>query len=44
VDGAGRRGIAIPWRTHARIGIPVTMVSLAIAALGLWARAALSAR
>jgi Na+/H+ antiporter NhaD/arsenite permease-like protein len=31
VDAAARRGIAIGWRDHARIGIPVTLVTLAIA-------------
>jgi len=31
-DVAARRGIPIDWRDHARIGIPVTLVSLAIAA------------
>ena len=37
VDAAARRGIAISWREHARIGIPVTIVTLAIVAayLGL---------
>ena len=32
VDAAARRGIAIGWRQHARIGIPVTFVTLAIVA------------
>jgi Na+/H+ antiporter NhaD/arsenite permease-like protein len=32
VDAAARHGIAISWRDHARIGIPVTLVTLAIAA------------
>jgi Na+/H+ antiporter NhaD/arsenite permease-like protein len=31
VDAAARRGIAVSWRDHARIGIPVTLVTLAIA-------------
>ena len=43
VDVAGRRGISIPWRLHARVGIPVTVATLAIAAASLWVRAALSA-
>ncbi|MFN8179768.1 MAG: anion transporter [bacterium] len=43
IDVASRRGVATPWRTHARIGLPVTIATLAIAALALWARAALSA-
>lgn len=33
VDAAGRRGIAIDWRRHARTGVPVTMATLAITAL-----------
>ncbi|HUW38460.1 MAG TPA: anion transporter [Rhodocyclaceae bacterium] len=32
VDAAARRGIAIGWREHARIGIPVTLATLAIVA------------
>ncbi|HEY2560501.1 MAG TPA: anion transporter [Caldimonas sp.] len=32
IDAAARRGIAIDWRGHARIGVPVTLVTLAIAA------------
>ena len=42
VDAAGRRGIAISWREHARIGIPVTLVTLTIVAFYLalrWAAA-----
>ncbi len=35
VDAAARRGIAIGWRDHARIGIPVTFVTLTIAAIYL---------
>jgi Na+/H+ antiporter NhaD/arsenite permease-like protein len=35
VDAAARRGIAIGWRDHARIGIPVTLVTLAIVAIYL---------
>lgn len=35
VDQARRLGIAIDWRTHARIGIPVTIATLAIAAAWL---------
>lgn len=30
VDLAGRHGIAIDWRTHARIGIPVTVMTLLV--------------
>jgi Na+/H+ antiporter NhaD/arsenite permease-like protein len=32
VDAAGRQGIVIGWREHARVGIPVTIATLAIAA------------
>jgi Na+/H+ antiporter NhaD/arsenite permease-like protein len=32
VDAAAKRGIAIDWRTHARVGVPVTLVTLAAAA------------
>jgi Na+/H+ antiporter NhaD/arsenite permease-like protein len=38
VDSAARRGIHIDWRRHARIGIPVTLATLAIAAAYLWLR------
>ncbi len=34
VDAAARRGIAIDWRRHARVGVPVTLATLALA--GLW--------
>jgi Na+/H+ antiporter NhaD/arsenite permease-like protein len=36
VDQAARYGISISWREHARVGIPVTLVSLAVAVLWLW--------
>ena len=39
VDAAARRGIPISWRTHARIGIPVTLASLAASAAWLAWRA-----
>jgi len=42
VDQAGRLGVRIDWRTHARTGIPVTVATLAIAAAWLWLRASLS--
>jgi Na+/H+ antiporter NhaD/arsenite permease-like protein len=32
VDAARRRGIALDWRSHARAGVPVTLVTLAITA------------
>jgi len=35
VDAAARRGIRIDWRMHARVGVPVTLVTLAFAALWL---------
>jgi len=35
VDQAGRLGVKIGWRTHARVGIPVTLATLAIAAAWL---------
>jgi Na+/H+ antiporter NhaD/arsenite permease-like protein len=40
VDAAARRGIAIDWRTHARVGVPVTVVTLSILAAYLAALAA----
>ncbi len=39
VEQAGRLGIRIGWREHARVGIPVTVLTLAIAAAWLWLRA-----
>ncbi len=38
VDAAARRGVAIDWRRHAAIGVPVTLASLAATALYLWWR------
>ena len=32
VDAARRRGVDIDWRRHARTGVPVTLVSLAVSA------------
>jgi Na+/H+ antiporter NhaD/arsenite permease-like protein len=32
IDAAARRGIVINWREHARIGVPVTLVTLVIVA------------
>jgi Na+/H+ antiporter NhaD/arsenite permease-like protein len=40
VEQAARQGVAIDWRQHARTGVPVTVVTLAIAAVWLWLRAA----
>lgn len=36
VDQARQLGVAIDWRTHARVGVPVTLTTLAVAALWLW--------
>jgi Na+/H+ antiporter NhaD/arsenite permease-like protein len=38
VEAAGRQGVGIDWRAHARTGIPVTLVTLAIAGVWLWLR------
>jgi Na+/H+ antiporter NhaD/arsenite permease-like protein len=35
VEQAARLGVAIDWRTHARVGVPVTIVTLALAAAWL---------
>lgn len=35
IDAAARRGIAIDWRTHARVGVPVTLATIGLAALWL---------
>jgi Na+/H+ antiporter NhaD/arsenite permease-like protein len=37
VDQARRLGVEIDWRTHARVGFPVTLATLAVAAVWLWA-------
>jgi Na+/H+ antiporter NhaD/arsenite permease-like protein len=39
VDAAARQGIRIDWRSHARVGVPVTLATLAIAAVWLVLRA-----
>jgi len=39
VDGAEEAGIAIDWHDHARIGIPVTLATLAVVALWLLGKA-----
>lgn len=31
-DAAARRGVRLDWRTHARVGVPVTLATLAISA------------
>lgn len=38
IDAAVRRGVRIDWREHAKIGIPVTLATLAITAGYLWLR------
>jgi len=40
VDAAGRRGVHIDWRAHARVGLPVTLATLAVTAGYLWLRLA----
>jgi Na+/H+ antiporter NhaD/arsenite permease-like protein len=32
VDQAARHGVEIDWRRHARVGVPVTLITLALAA------------
>jgi len=36
VQASERRGIHIGWRRHARVGVPVTLGTLAVAAASLW--------
>ena len=38
VGAAQRRNIRIGWKEHARVGVPVTVATLAIAAGWLWLR------
>ena len=38
VDAAERRGLRIDWRRHARVGVPVTLATLAISGAYLWFR------
>jgi Na+/H+ antiporter NhaD/arsenite permease-like protein len=38
VEQAARLGVRIGWREHARIGVPVTLVTLGLAAGWLWMR------
>ena len=37
-EQARRLGVRIGWREHARIGVPVTLVTLGLAAGWLWVR------
>lgn len=39
IDQAAKLGVRITWREHARVGVPVTLVTLGGAALWLWLRA-----
>jgi Na+/H+ antiporter NhaD/arsenite permease-like protein len=39
VEQAARQGLPISWRDHARVGVPVTVLTLAMAASWLWLRA-----
>jgi len=41
VDQAARLGVTITWRQHARVGVPVTIVTLLVAAGWLMARASM---
>ena len=38
-DQAGQLGVQVGWRAHARVGVPVTLATLALAAAWLWLRA-----
>jgi Na+/H+ antiporter NhaD/arsenite permease-like protein len=38
VDQAARLHVAIGWRDHARVGVPITVFTLAVAAAWLWLR------
>jgi Na+/H+ antiporter NhaD/arsenite permease-like protein len=40
VEEARRQGVDVDWRVHARTGVPVTLLTLAVAAAWLWLRAA----
>lgn len=40
VDAAARRGVCIDWRRHARVGAPVTLVTLGLSAGYFWLRLA----
>lgn len=38
VDQAARLHVAIGWREHARVGVPITLLTLGVAAAWLWLR------
>jgi len=42
IGSAARRGVHIDWRRHARVGVPVTLLTLAICAAYLWLRGQLA--
>ena len=42
VGAAARRGVRIDWRRHARVGVPVTIATLAITGAYLWLRLSIS--
>ena len=37
-DAAARRDIRLDWRRHARVGVPITLLTFGVAALYLWLR------
>jgi Na+/H+ antiporter NhaD/arsenite permease-like protein len=37
-DAAARRGVLLDWRRHARVGVPVTVLTFGVAAGYLWLR------
>lgn len=39
VEQAGRLGVPIGWRDHAKVGMPITLLTLAVAAAWLWLQA-----
>ncbi|MEW5768693.1 MAG: hypothetical protein AB1797_13965 [bacterium] len=41
IDQARQLGTRITWREHARVGVPVTFLTLAVAASWLWLISAL---
>ena len=42
VQAAAQQGVRIDWRAHARIGFPVTLATLGIAAVVIWAPLAIA--
>ncbi|NEV64597.1 SLC13 family permease [Thiorhodococcus minor] len=41
VQAAAQQGVRIDWHAHARVGLPVTLVTLGITAIASWARLAI---